>query len=72
MFAQTKPEVVADHVETLLRIGLGPLGRKDLVLAKYTCIALGRVGGSVKKVKGASAAPLFLSLQLASLKTARC
>ncbi|BGP48178.1 condensin complex non-SMC subunit Cnd1 [Rhodotorula kratochvilovae] len=52
MFAQTKPEVVADHVETLLRIGLGPLGRKDLVLAKYTCIALGRVGGSVKKVKG--------------------
>ncbi|GAA5942619.1 hypothetical protein JCM3775_003658 [Rhodotorula graminis] len=52
MFAQTKPEVVADHVETLLRIGLGPLGRKDLVLARYTCIALGRVGGSVKKVKG--------------------
>jgi condensin complex subunit 1 len=27
MFAQTKPEVVADHVETLLKIGLGPLGR---------------------------------------------
>ncbi|KWU41778.1 hypothetical protein RHOSPDRAFT_22371, partial [Rhodotorula sp. JG-1b] len=52
MFAQTKPEVVADHVETLLRIGLGHFGRADLVLAKYTCIALGRVGGSVKKVKG--------------------
>ncbi|GAA6015382.1 hypothetical protein JCM10207_008969 [Rhodosporidiobolus poonsookiae] len=52
MFAQTRPEVVADHVETLLRTGLGPLGRADLVLAKYTCIALGRVGGSVKKVKG--------------------
>ncbi|GAA5867223.1 hypothetical protein JCM8547_003124 [Rhodosporidiobolus lusitaniae] len=52
MFAQTKPEVVADHVETLLKTGLGPLGRSDLVLAKYTCIALGRVGGSVKKVKG--------------------
>ncbi|GAA5881885.1 hypothetical protein JCM3774_005765 [Rhodotorula dairenensis] len=52
MFAQTKPEVVADHVETLLRIGLGQFGRADLVLAKYTCIALGRVGGSVKKVKG--------------------
>lgn len=53
MFAQTKPEVVADAVETLLRIGLGPIGRADLVLAKYSCIALGRVGGSVKKVKGA-------------------
>ncbi|GAA5919099.1 hypothetical protein JCM6882_005122, partial [Rhodosporidiobolus microsporus] len=52
MFAQTRPEVVADHVETLLKIGLGTLGRTDLVLAKYTCIALGRVGGSVKKVKG--------------------
>ncbi|GAA6027146.1 hypothetical protein JCM8097_002429 [Rhodosporidiobolus ruineniae] len=52
MFAQTRPEVVADHVETLLKIGLGPWGRADLVLAKYTCIALGRVGGSVKKVKG--------------------
>ncbi|GAA5986784.1 hypothetical protein JCM11641_004790 [Rhodosporidiobolus odoratus] len=52
MFAQTKPEVVADQVEALLKIGLGPLGRTDLVLAKYTCIALGRVGGSVKKVKG--------------------
>ncbi|GAA5999124.1 condensin subunit YCS4 [Rhodotorula paludigena] len=52
MFAQTKPEVVADAVETLLRIGLGPIGRADLVLAKYSCIALGRVGGSVKKVKG--------------------
>lgn len=56
MFAQTKPEVVADHVETLLRIGLGHFGRADLVLAKYTCIALGRVGGSVKKVKGKSSA----------------
>ncbi|GAA5885058.1 hypothetical protein JCM16303_006383 [Sporobolomyces ruberrimus] len=52
MFAQPKPEVVADHVETLLKIGLGSLGRADLVLAKYTCIALGRVAGSVKKVKG--------------------
>ncbi|KAL7340777.1 condensin complex subunit 1 [Rhodotorula toruloides] len=52
MFAQTKPEVVADHVDTLLKIGLGPHGKQDLVLAKYTCVALGRVGGSVKKVKG--------------------
>lgn len=27
MFAQPKPEVVAEHVETLLKIGLGSLGR---------------------------------------------
>lgn len=71
MFAVPKPEVVADHVETLLKIGLGPHGKvcssfaavssslmafillqADLVLAKYTCIALNRVSGSVKKVKG--------------------
>ncbi|ORY92830.1 non-SMC mitotic condensation complex subunit 1-domain-containing protein [Leucosporidium creatinivorum] len=52
MFAGPKPEVVADHVETLLKIGLGPHGKLDLVLAKYTCTALSRVAGSVKKVKG--------------------
>lgn len=27
MFAAPKPEVVADHVETLLKIGLGPRGK---------------------------------------------
>lgn len=27
MFAQPKPELVAEHVETLLKIGLGSLGR---------------------------------------------
>lgn len=27
MFAQPRPEVVADHVDTLLKIGLGSLGR---------------------------------------------
>lgn len=27
MFAAPKPEVVAEHVETLLKIGLGPYGR---------------------------------------------
>lgn len=52
MLAAPKPDVVADQVETLLKIGLGPHGKADLVLAKYTCIALGRVSGSVKKVKG--------------------
>ncbi|KAI5475738.1 hypothetical protein MNV49_000900 [Pseudohyphozyma bogoriensis] len=52
MFAAPKPEVVADQVETLLKIGLGPHGKADLVLCKYTCVALSRVAGSVKKVKG--------------------
>lgn len=53
MLAVARKEIVADHIDTLLGVGLGPLGAKDVVLAKYTCIALARVGGSVKKVKGA-------------------
>ncbi|SGY44625.1 BQ5605_C001g00183 [Microbotryum silenes-dioicae] len=52
MFAAPRPEIISEHVETLLRIGLGAHGKLDLVLAKYTCIALSRVAGSVKKVKG--------------------
>ncbi|PWN31904.1 uncharacterized protein FA14DRAFT_82463 [Meira miltonrushii] len=53
MLAVARKEIVADHIDTLLGTGLGGLGAKDVVLAKYTCVALSRVGGSVKKVKGA-------------------
>ncbi|WVO23669.1 uncharacterized protein IAS62_005024 [Cryptococcus decagattii] len=52
MLALAKREVVTEKVDKLLKIGLGPLGMHDLVLAKYTCIALQRLGGSAKKVKG--------------------
>ncbi|KAJ5119582.1 hypothetical protein N7448_010251 [Penicillium atrosanguineum] len=40
MLALADPEVVVKEIEAMLRIGLGGLGRSDLVLAKYTCIAL--------------------------------
>ncbi|WFD20122.1 condensin complex non-SMC subunit Cnd1 [Malassezia caprae] len=53
MLAKADRGMVADHIDTLLRIGLGPLGAKDLLLAQHTCIALQRVSGSAKKVKGA-------------------
>lgn len=53
MLAVSRKEIVSEHIDTLLSIGLGALGAKDIVLAKYTCLALSRVGGSVKKVKGA-------------------
>ena len=43
MLALADPEVVIKEIEPMLRIGLGSLGRSDLVLAKYTCIALGRM-----------------------------
>lgn len=43
MLAQADPEVVYKEIEAMLRIGLGGYGRSDLVLAKYTCIALRRM-----------------------------
>lgn len=43
MLALADPEVVIKEIETMLRIGLGGLGRADLVLAKYTCVALRRM-----------------------------
>lgn len=52
MLAVARREVVTERIESLLKIGLGPLGKADLVLARYTCVALQRVSGSVKKVKG--------------------
>ncbi|KAN0063421.1 condensin complex non-SMC subunit Cnd1 [Thecaphora frezii] len=53
MLAVARREIVSEKIDLLLRIGLGPLGARDVVLAKYSCVALQRVGGSVKKVKGA-------------------
>lgn len=43
MLALADPEVVVKEIEAMLRIGLGGFGRADLVLAKYTCIALRRM-----------------------------
>ncbi|CAE6434454.1 unnamed protein product [Rhizoctonia solani] len=52
MIAVAKQKVVTERIDTLLQVGLGPLGKEDLVLARYTCVALQRVSGSHKKVKG--------------------
>ncbi|KAL4995708.1 armadillo-type protein [Aspergillus recurvatus] len=43
MIALADPEIVIKEIEVMLRIGLGSLGRSDLILAKYTCIALRRM-----------------------------
>ncbi|KAJ8063968.1 hypothetical protein OCU04_007814 [Sclerotinia nivalis] len=43
MLATAKPDIVVGEMETMLRIGLGSLGRSDLQLAKYTCLALRRI-----------------------------
>ncbi|KAG8911556.1 Condensin complex subunit [Tulasnella sp. 418] len=52
MIALAKKEVVTGTLEILLRIGLGILGKADLMLARYTWVALWRLSGSSKKFKG--------------------
>lgn len=59
MLALADPEVVVKETEAMLRIGLGSLGRSDLVLAKYTCIALRRMApGRQAKSKDSGVAKL--------------
>jgi condensin complex subunit 1 len=53
MLATAKPEIVVGEIETMLRIGLGSLGRSDLQLAKYTCIALRRINPTGRQAKDA-------------------
>jgi condensin complex subunit 1 len=43
MLALSSPDIVVQEMEVCLRIGLGELGRRDLSLARYTCIALRRM-----------------------------
>ncbi|KAJ3479305.1 hypothetical protein NLI96_g9147 [Meripilus lineatus] len=52
MLALAKRSVVADRAEVLVKTGLGNLGKADLTLARFTCVALQRLNGSVKQVKG--------------------
>lgn len=51
MLATADPNIVVENMEIMLRIGLGSLGRKDLPLAKYTCIALRRVNPTGRQAK---------------------
>ncbi|KIY02817.1 uncharacterized protein Z520_01282 [Fonsecaea multimorphosa CBS 102226] len=51
MIALASPEVVVKEIDTMLRVGLGQLGRTDFVLAKFTCVALRRMIPTTKKVQ---------------------
>ena len=55
MLATADPEIVVKEMGAMLRIGLGPLGIADLVLAKYTCLALRRMNPSKRQGKEGSA-----------------
>ncbi|KAG9221591.1 hypothetical protein CCMSSC00406_0007230 [Pleurotus cornucopiae] len=52
MVALAKRSVVTDHVDTILKVGFGRLGKLDLTLARYSSVALQRLNGSAKKIKG--------------------
>ncbi|KAG0021464.1 Condensin complex subunit [Entomortierella chlamydospora] len=52
MLAKAKPDIVANKIETILKIGLGKHGKADLALARYSFIALQRITGEKKKQKG--------------------
>ncbi|KAF9276148.1 Condensin complex subunit [Mortierella alpina] len=52
MLAKAKSDIVAQKIETILKIGLGKHGKADLALARYSCIALQRIAGEKKKQKG--------------------
>ncbi|KAJ2958011.1 hypothetical protein NQZ79_g6363 [Umbelopsis isabellina] len=52
MLAKAKTEIVSEKIDVLLKIGLGALGRADLTLAKYTCVALQRLSGIKTNDKG--------------------
>jgi condensin complex subunit 1 len=54
MLATAKPEIIVGEMETMLRVGLGSLGRSDLQLAKYTCIALRRINPTGRQAKETS------------------
>lgn len=52
MLAKAQTTIVSDKIDVMLKFGLGPLGKSDLGLARYTCIALQRLEGVKTKEKG--------------------
>ncbi|KAF2795451.1 hypothetical protein K505DRAFT_302034 [Melanomma pulvis-pyrius CBS 109.77] len=54
MLALAEPDIIVQEMETCLRIGLGDFGRRDLGLARYTCIALRRISPPPGKKAAAS------------------
>lgn len=51
MIALADQNIVVKEIETMLRIGLGQYGSSDLLLVKFTCIALKRMIPAAKKAQ---------------------
>ena len=52
MLAMAHPSIIVKELETVVRIGLGGIGRADLALAKFSCVALARMIPAGKQAKG--------------------
>lgn len=53
MLALAEPEIIVRELELVLKIGLGALGRADLGLGKYSCLALRHISPIGRKGKDA-------------------
>lgn len=52
MLALASQDIIVNGLEVLLQIAFGPIGRSDMRLTKYACIALQRIGEPEKQAKG--------------------
>ncbi|KAJ3216820.1 Condensin complex subunit [Dinochytrium kinnereticum] len=53
MLGKWKKDIIDRNRETLLKYGLGEFAKNDLLLAKYACITLQRLGVGKHNIKGA-------------------
>lgn len=51
MIAQAKSNIVTDNLDVLIKIGLGPRAKDDLLLARDTCRMLLRIKQSSKDIE---------------------
>ena len=51
MLATAENQIVINETDSMVRVGLGTLGRADLALAKYTCLALRRMNANGRQGK---------------------
>ena len=61
MLATADPNIIIQEMSMVLRIGLGPLGCKDLTLAKYSCLALRRMHPTKQQAKDSVSPAMILT-----------
>lgn len=54
MIAQAKSNIASDNLDVLLKIGLGPRAREDLLLARDTCRILLKIKQNSKDIEKSS------------------